>query len=274
MDREDIMKKAANFTNDSKFNYVPEPIALSRESSNMKIFEEPIFSFGSAKDEYFKELKDEKAIGEHFMMPGEWLCDANTVISFFLPFTDTVRNTNKNDMSWPSYEWLHGRIEGQAFIKELSLYLKLEIENSGYKCVVPSYDPRWFGALGKEINYRDKKLSYTSNWSERHVAFVCGLGTFGLSKGLITEKGVAGRFGSLITTLSFEKNDRKYKDIYEYCTMCGKCAKNCPASAIDRETGKDHKKCSDFINKVLEKHNPRYGCGKCQVNVPCENRIP
>ena len=44
----------------------------------------------------------------------------------------------------------------------------------------------------------DKVGDYASNWSERHVAYVCGLGTFGC-QGLITSKGLAGRFGSIIT---------------------------------------------------------------------------
>ena len=36
-----------------------------------------------------------------------------------------------------------------------------------------------------------------STWSERHVAYVSGLGTFGLSGGLITAKGQAVRLGSV-----------------------------------------------------------------------------
>lgn len=76
----------------------------------------------------------------------------------------------------------------------------------------------------------------TSLWSERHAAYVCGLGTFGLSKGLITKKGIAGRFTSLITDLPLLADERAYTDVYEYCT--------------------------------------RYGCGLCQVRVPCEAGIP
>jgi epoxyqueuosine reductase len=115
---------------------------------------------------------------------------------------------------------------------------------------------------------------FTSNWSERHVAFVCGLGTFGLSKGLITPKGVAGRFASIITELYLPPDKREYEDIYEYCSMCGKCAKNCPANAITIENGKNDYACFAFLKKTSEKYKPRYGCGKCQVGVPCESRIP
>jgi len=117
-------------------------------------------------------------------------------------------------------------------------------------------------------------VSIRSNWSERHVAFVCGLGTFGLSKGLITKSGIAGRFGSILTELYLPPNNREYENIYEYCSMCGICVKNCPANAISIENGKNHNICSEFLNKTAKKYNPRYGCGKCQIGVPCENKIP
>jgi epoxyqueuosine reductase QueG len=100
------------------------------------------------------------------------------------------------------------------------------------------------------------------------------LGTFGLSKGLITRKGTAGRFGSILTDLFLTPDTREYKDVYEYCNMCGICAKKCPSSAISVENGKDCLPCYEFIEETLRKNYPRYGCGKCQVGVPCESRIP
>lgn len=128
--------------------------------------------------------------------------------------------------------------------------------------------------LVDECSEDNNILNFTSNWSERHIAFVCGLGTFGLSKGLITNKGISGRFGSIITELYITPDKRQYDDIYEYCTMCGACGRNCPASAISVEKGKDHKACFAFLEKTREKHAPRYGCGKCQVKVPCEGSLP
>ncbi|MPM73368.1 hypothetical protein SDC9_120348 [bioreactor metagenome] len=119
-------------------------------------------------------------------------------------------------------------------------------------------------------------VSYTSNWSERHVAYVCGLGTFSLSKGLITEKGVSGRFGSLVTTAPLTVTPRAYSELYEYCVFCGACARNCPAEAIaiDPEVGKRHAPCAAFLDEYRPQYAPRYGCGKCQVRVPCRDGIP
>ncbi|MBV7276167.1 4Fe-4S binding protein [Clostridium sp. PL3] len=274
MKKEDLIKMATDFIERSENNIITKEIAISKNVVGMKIFEAPIFAFGSAEDEYFTLLKAPKAVGEHFMLPKEWLPQAKTVISFFLPYSEAVRNGNKKDMSWPSEEWLHGRIEGQVLINKLSVYLKSELISEGCNAVVPSMDDRfWFkGPFNKTSGNSDS--SFTSNWSERHVAFVCGLGTFGLSKGLITRAGISGRFGSIITDLQITPDKRPYKDIYEYCSMCGACAKNCPVNAISLETGKNHSICSNFLDLTAEKFKPRYGCGKCQIGVPCENKIP
>lgn len=271
MNKQDIIKTAERFIVNSEDNYITKQIAISEKVVGMKIFETPIFAFGAADDEYFTLLKQPSIIGEHFISPKEWLPQSKTVISFFLPFSETVKKSNRSNMPWPSEEWLHARIEGQILLNKLCIYLKSELINDGYDSVVPILDNRF---RSYNNNYSHLELSYTSNWSERHVAFICGLGTFGLSKGLITSRGMAGRFGSILTELYLPPDTREYKGINEYCSMCGKCVKNCPVNAISLEHGKDHIICSKFLNKTTEKYNPRYGCGKCQTGVPCESKIP
>jgi len=91
---------------------------------------------GKADPEYFKKLKHPHAIGEHFRLPG-----AKTVISFFLPFSEAVKKGNRKDKNWPSPEWLHGRIEGQAFVQKLCRYLQSVLGDEGYASVVPALDP-------------------------------------------------------------------------------------------------------------------------------------
>lgn len=183
-------------------------------------------------------------------------------------------------MQVPSNEWLHARIEGQKFLNSYSRFLQTALIQAGYEAIVPSLDKRFWAKISPPIdkihNYEEINNAplFTSNWSERHVAFLCGLGTFGLSKGLITSKGMAGRFGSVITSLELSPDERHYSEPFEYCMKCGKCARNCPADAISIERGKDHDMCSAFLDDVMEKYHPRYGCGKCQVKVPCEHGIP
>ncbi|MTK13535.1 MAG: epoxyqueuosine reductase [Clostridiaceae bacterium] len=274
MDKQDIIKMATHFVENSEENIITKQIALSENVVGMKIFDAPIFAFGDVNDEYFKLLKEPYAVGNHFWLPQEWLPQSKTVISFFLPYTEAVKGGNRRDMSWPSEEWLHGRIEGEALLNKLCEYLKSKLIDNGYKSIVPSLDERFWYKSGYNKATPHPDVSFTSNWSERHVAFVCGLGTFGLSKGLITEKGIAGSFGSIITELYLSPDKREYKSTYEYCSMCGACIKNCPTNAISIDKGKNHILCSNFLDKTEEKHKPRYGCGKCQVGVPCQSNIP
>ena len=280
MERQDIIKIAEAYTESSKDNRIDKDIAISEAFAGMKIFDHPIFVFGAADDPLFQSLKDPNVVGEHILLPMDWLPEAKTVITFFLPFTEPVRRSNRKDLTWPSAGWLHGRIEGQAFIGKLCRYLQTELQNAGYKTLIPSLDKRFWSraefnkAEPYAANQTVSQANFTSNWSERHAGFICGLGTFGLSKGIITQKGMAGRLGSVITELDLAPDIKAYTDIYEYCSMCGACVKRCPVKAISIEEGKKHAICSPFLDKTGNKYKPRYGCGKCQVSVPCESRIP
>ena len=277
MDRQDIIEIGLRFIRKSKSNFIKKEIALSAEVEGMRIFDDPIFALGDADDQYFARLKDPSIVGEHFMLPKEWLSQAKTVISFFLPFSKMVKNSNKKDKLWPSEGWLHGRIEGQTLLNSLSLQLHKELLKQGYQSIIPSLSKSYWSRSGYNtdnqiIDDQTRNLPvFTSNWSERHVGFVCGLGTFGLSRGLITKKGVAGRFGSMITDLHMEPDMREYDHFSEYCSGCGECIKQCPVHAISFKEGKSHFLCSEFLEKIRIKYQPRFGCGKCQVNVPCEN---
>ncbi|MBR6735451.1 MAG: epoxyqueuosine reductase [Oscillospiraceae bacterium] len=265
------------FDNVSKFlrthpmSVVLEEDALRPDLAGMRMFDDPIFAIGDANDPLFKELKSPGVVSEELILPGEWLPVAKSVISFFLPFTDEVKRSNCDMSSSASDEWLHARIEGQMILDIFADYIKSELEKAGFEAIVPALDPRF-----KTIE------PFTSNWSERHAAYICGLGTFGLSKGLITKKGMTGRFGSVITNAELPVTEREYSSPFEYCNMCGKCAKNCPVGAIDPSKGvacgKSHEICATIVRQKLPPHGKnqriRYGCGKCQVAVPCESCIP
>jgi epoxyqueuosine reductase QueG len=253
-------------------NVVSKEVALRPELAGMRIYDEPVIGYAAASDPLFSELTKPEVIGDHHLMPGAWLAGAQTVISAFLPFTETPRKANSADMNWPADEWLHARIEGQECIQALFQYAAEMLVKEGFAAVVPITDPR-FKMWHPYIKDRSQQGFYSSNWSERHVAYICGIGTFGLSTGLITEKGTAGRCISLVTNAFFEPSPRTYTKIDEYCIHCGACIRNCPANAIS-EKRKEHPPCSVFLDQVKEKHSPRYGCGKCQVQVPCENRNP
>jgi epoxyqueuosine reductase QueG len=273
MNKRSFLKTLTEYVNTAPGNYVDKGAALRPELAGMRIFDEPLIGFARAEDPLFGELKKPGVIGGHFLGPREWLAEGNTVVAVFLPFTQAVKDANRLSRGWPADEWLHGRIEGQAFIGELSRYCKGILEAGGRRCVVPLLDPR-FSAKNPASEDKNEEASYTSNWSERHAAYICGLGTFGLSRGLITSRGIAGRLASFITDWGPAPSKRAYTGIYDYCCRCNACAKNCPAQAISPDQGKRHAPCSAFLDRVMEKHRPRYGCGKCQTGVPCEGGIP
>lgn len=268
-----IRQKATDFLIGSEYNYVRRQEALHGDLVGLQIFDEPLFAVGDAHDPLFLELRRADVIHPDYWLPDDWNGEARSVLSYFLPFTAAVRKANAQDMESPCPEWLHGRIEGQRMLNMFGEYLLGLLEEGGYTSTLPSTDSR-FGFLAPLV----------SNWSERHTGFICGMGTFGLSKGLITPKGMAGRMGSIITSAELPVTPRNYVDVYEHCIMCGICERNCPAHAIDASRGKhlakDHGPCEKFVDStktVATSENrkiSRYGCGKCQVRVPCESRIP
>jgi ferredoxin len=263
MEKIDFEKYVIEHTNTDPANFVSADCALRPELAGLRIFDKPIFGYAFADDPLFAKLKEPQAIGPHVLLPSEWLSGAKTVISVFFPFTEQIRASNRKNDGEPSDEWLHGRIEGQAFLQQLCAGTEAFLEKAA-PSVCPLVDPR--------LHVDTER--FMSNWSERHTAYIAGLGTFGLSKGLITKKGVAGRFVSFITTLNFAPLKRQYTGLYDYCVRCGGCVERCPATAITFENGKAHPPCGEFLKKVKSKHAPHYGCGKCQAGVPCESARP
>ncbi len=267
-----FQEKCVEFLDNNPLNYINESNAVRADLIGMKIFDSPIFAFGDANDELFNKLKSNDVVTDEYMLPHDWLNNCQSVISYFLPFTKQIRMANKEITKF-SDEWAQGRMDGQIMLNNFTVFITDFLNKLGYESIAPSLDKRF------------KIGNFTSNWSERHTGYICGLGTFGMSKGLITAKGMAGRLGSVITNLNIETTKRPYNNLYDYCIKCNLCIKRCPAHAIqqneDLNKAKDHVLCKKQLNEsftkyytVLDKRVMKYGCGKCQVNVPCEDKIP
>lgn len=260
-------------------NKVSAEQALDEQLIGMKMYEQPLIAYANAKDPLFEEFARHEKFAGLYKLPEDWLSSAKTVISIFLPFTDIVKTSNAQVKPDPSAEWLHARFEGQAFIAHLTRDIVAKLNAAGFEATAPCVSSDFISLSSPqktkpELTQQHPTLSFTSNWSERHTAYAAGLGTFCLSKGLITKKGVAGRFTSIITNMPLEATVREYSKVDEYCTMCGACVRNCPVQAISLESGKSHPICAEFLDEMLGKYRPRYGCGKCQVHVPCASMAP
>lgn len=282
MNKDEFIKRIEEFCLNCKANYVSEEDAIYPSQVGMRLYDLPLIGFASSDDLLFTEtFKKEEVIHPLYKAPKEWLDDGETVISFFFPTSKQIKDSNTKAYDEPydeeiemtcSTEWLLARCEGQLFINEVLTYAANLLNQDNYKVVIPS--------LSKDFKMLEP---FKSNWSERHAAYAAGLGTFGLSRGLITKKGMAGRIGSLVTNAYFEPTIREYSDPFEYCILCGACQRRCLGQAIDltrgMALGKDQIKCVSHISNSTKKpfgvnKRVRYGCGKCQVGLPCSDGIP
>lgn len=250
-----------------------------------RIWDQPLVGFSKGDDPYYQFFK--KDIGDFYLTPEEFfgkaIKDGNidenllSVISWVLPQSAKTRFDNKIGQYYPSERWVKARLTGDDFNKKLADHIVTKMEQKGIRAVSPMI------SLVFEFR-RSDKYGYASNWSERHAAFVSGLGTFGLCDGLITAAGKAMRCGSVIINGSIIPTPRQYKTYNEYCLYfskgtCMKCADRCPAGAIN-QYGHDKDKCREYQrNTIAPFTRQEYAlestcCGLCQVGVPCENCIP
>lgn len=238
----------------------------------MRFFGHPVFSICRADDPGFENIKRPEVVGEHHLLPADWLPEAKTLISFFLPYARAVVESNKKDPVEPSMEWLYTRVDGQRFLLALGAMVRDALIGDGHKAVTPYTDDRFIVRVGGPPAPGAEVIpAFSSNWSERHIGVVAGLGTFGMSTNFISRIGCAGRLISVVTDWDVEPDARDYDDWLGYCNRCGACMRKCPAQAHFKDrVGKDHGVCSAFIGKTCEKYTPRYGCGKCQSGIPCE----
>lgn len=244
------------------------------DMGELTIYDAPLIGFASAEDELFTQYKQPEAIDDMFWTPTEWLPEAQTVVSFFFPFSDAVRSNSRVDPKAPSTQWLYGRIEGQQFIDGFMERIGHQLSEQGIRICIPSLDERRKMQMEPVDSAGGLDFHVNNRWSERHAAYACGLGTFGLSRGLITESGMAGRIASIILDVPYAPDPRTYSGVYDNCIRCGACVRSCPAGAISLEYGKNNMLCSRYLDQFKEQFSPRYGCGKCQVGVPCECRSP
>ena len=250
-----------------------------------KAFENTLVGFASGDDPLYESYK--KVVGPFHWKPLEIFtrtfpgvsarAEDLTVISWILPQTRATKADNRIEATYPAERWARARIFGEEVNVKLRNRVVDVLQKAGHEAVAPMLAPGW-----------EKKLSdqyvFASTWSERHAAYAAGLGTFGLCDGLITPRGKAMRTGSVVARIKIPPTPRPYDDHQAYCLfysrgICGKCIKRCPVGALSKE-GHDKVKCLQHLHPTTEEyvkanyHFDGYGCGLCQVGVPCESRIP
>ena len=250
-----------------------------------KAWDEPLIGFARASHPLFAQLATdlapfywtpEQAYAMAFPdapVNAEELC----IISWVLPQTAATRADQREVTEVPAERWARSRDFGERFNCALRLYMAASLTSAGYPAVAPE-------RLAEFGMQRSEQFGLASNWSERHTAHIAGLGTFGLSDGLITRRGKAVRFGSVVARIDLPATPHAYDNRQAWCLWhakgtCKVCAQRCPVDAIT-EAGHDKDKCFDYIRQVTAPYAQQtFGteatpCGLCQVRIPCEERIP
>lgn len=155
------------------------------------------------------------------------------VICWILPQTDRTREENRRQKKSPAERWLRNKRMGKAFNDILGRFVVSWLSEMGVDGVAPVLSPPY----GRFFSPR---FGLASSWSERHIAYACGLGTFGLSEGLITPAGKAVRTGSAVVRAKTGPAVRPYSDIHEYCLFyrdgsCGACLARCPSGSLRKD---------------------------------------
>jgi len=225
--------------------------------------------------------------------PASAASDEVRVIAWALAFTEPVRASNRRG-AWPSALYSVARNNGGALNHEVRRGLVAALRERGHAAVAPVLTEQYDA-------FRSPEHTFTSTWSERHVAYAAGLGQFGLHGCLITKVGASVRLGSVVTSLPVEPTPRPYGSHHAPCVeapgeICGLCIERCPVGAISRQ-GLDKSRCYQMRGKVRQRLLERYtrdfhlvpapivkagertqgyslGCALCQCGVPCESCYP
>jgi epoxyqueuosine reductase QueG len=213
------------------------------------------------------------------------------LVAFFIPFHKSVILSNKDGPD-ASTLWAEAYIATNALIARASDAAAAVLLRAGYQAaIVPATH-----------NFDESTLM--SRWSHRHVAWIAGLGDFGMNNMLITSQGSAGRFGSFVTDVLFpgaagagsgaplatnargasaradagpRNGDARRPDhpcLYLRDSSCGLCVARCPTGAL-RLDGFDRNACYALCLQNAELHRDlglADVCGKCVSGVPCAFR--
>ncbi len=222
----------------------------------------------AAIDKRFQILP--KIAAEDHLLPTDLLPTAKSVIVFFIPFVESlIRENGEGDR--PCRNWGLSYIETNELIGKISKGLAdLLQENGFHSALTPATH-----------NFDEKRLM--ARWSHKHLAYLAGLGRFGMHNLIITPLGCAGRLGSLVTEA--ELGDSPLIETREACLMkagmkCGKCMAGCPISAL-KDDGFERRRCWERLKEnraalpyFSDMPVSTHVCGKCAAMMPCSFRNP
>jgi len=225
------------------------------KSNFKKYYRLPIVKFASAQDPLFDELKE--IVDETHLFPDDILSDAVTVISYFIPFSYDVIASNK-ELDQVSFKWGDAYNDCNQMLLNIGLHMTSYLEN--FNISVGTYNK----------GYKNGKLF--TGWSQKSVAYIAGMGTFGLNHTLITDAGCAGRFGSIVINAAIAPDTLETNDkcLYKQGNNCSYCIDYCITNALTL-TKLDKDLCYKRTMEVSNSFSFQSlcdVCGKCTLG-PC-----
>ena len=229
----------------------------------------PLLAALNADHPFIPGLK--RSVSPSHLLPDELLPGAKSVVVFFIPLADRIVESN---------------IDGEAASEEWALSYVLTNSLLGFigEEVEKVLARHGFQAAKIKATHNFDKETLMSRWSHRHLAWIAGLGTFGLNNMLITVKGCCGRLGSLVTDadcgilgIPMPSGLQKERCLNKINGSCGLCQKKCPVGAYSEDGKFDRLKCYEACLKNAEIHKSIGTvdvCGKCLVGLPCSKDMP
>jgi epoxyqueuosine reductase QueG len=219
------------------------------------IWQYPLVKFADAQSEYMRRLR-ELVIADHYM-PEDFLPGAANVLSYYLPFKKEVGGSNEGG-GLSSEQWADAYLLTNQMAIHINRHLTAVIKDRGYQAAAPQNT----AMISEDV--------IMSRWSQRHIAWLAGHGTFGLNNMLISAKGCCGRYFSIVTTLPAPAGQiaKEEKCLYKSKGVCGACVRKCVAGALSLAAF-DRKLCYKMCMENARVRKGAEVCGKCVSGLPC-----
>ncbi len=238
-------------------DHIKAAVASDEEAG---LFRPPLVGFAAAADPWFGEIP--RLVGAHHLRPRDILPEAETVVSFFVPFSARVVKSNQGDGP-VSREWGLTYLAANALINRIGASLIGLVEAAGSRAA----------SVPATHTFDEKTLE--AGWSHRSAAWVAGLGRFGLNRMLIGPAGAAGRYGTVFISPKLAPDVRPEEErcMHLKSGRCGACVRACPVGALTVD-GYDRHRCYEHLLATSDRLNLNGRladvCGKCVV--ACQGR--
>lgn len=232
---------------------IKEEIKLS---GYKEFYREPVIGYASAQDPGFDSLSD--IIGYPHAKPSDILEGAQTVIVFFLPYSlELIKKIQGPKVIVP--EWSIYYTKTNALLVKIASRLTERLSEIGIR------------SAGEPPTDNFDPVKLYAKWSNKSIAVMAGIGTFGLNHLLITKSGTAGRINTLVMDAYVDPTPKAEGPycLYYKTGKCMACVRKCPSGALT-ENGYDRHRCNAYLDgkntDLLEQ-----GCCACSSG-PCASR--